>query len=186
MPDQIDYAKNPTGQYLKNCDEDGMSDIESTPRMCHRTLTHTNINRAQIIDDDETAKMNFMTNDPVSKERTRRKVVNMVITNNALFILGNSLSILWAFYEQLSNLLFGAEYKKNYEDFGVINVIANLLLYASMSFSFFVYVYYLKRFRQFLVNTFSCIFCAVCCKIEQLKKKSGGRYKTFDDIGQIY
>jgi hypothetical protein len=115
---------------------------------------------------------------PIEIEKARRKMCNMVIYTNGLFIGGHTIFVISSLYEQLINIIYGKEYKKDYEDYGIQNFIANIILFLSMGFNFFIYLYYVRRFRQVIINAFVCSVCSLCCTIDSLKRRAKKKFKN--------
>jgi hypothetical protein len=187
MVDDIDYFNE------HNDDDDDLCDVGDTENNSSSSLCHNRGNgkfkgqSVSVKDPFESVEENLKgsprttsryANNPVSLEKERRKMGNMVLLINVLFIFGHTLLLGCSFYEQISNLIYGVAYKKTYEDFGIVNVVANIILYTTMSSSFFAYVYFVRRFRQALVGAFACAVCSLCCNLEQIKKRSKKNFKS--------
>ncbi|CAF1136874.1 unnamed protein product, partial [Brachionus calyciflorus] len=116
---------------------------------------------------------NSIKKSPIEIEKCRKKLCDMIIFSNYVYLIGHTLNMILSISEQFKNLFgfknFQLKTGKISDEMDItapVLALSNIVLYSSMGINFFVFFFFSVNFR-FVVEkafkqTFRCLFCVSC------------------------
>ena len=103
----------------------------------------------------------------IDYEIARKRLSNLIVVINKGYLFGHLLFVFSNIYQKVVYYMYGPiklTISYNYYAYlDLLNAVANILLYLSFSFNFFIYFYYNRKFKYAVEVAYQRLFKCLCC-----------------------